>query len=205
LKYYLTILILFFIFSCKKEQDQSKLKEEVTPLLSIPQKYTTIKEIKPSYKKDIQDWKELYAVNEFLGRFKKVSANEVLSNAFELQELVEHLKDSVKPSLFNDPSFKTRINILYNETLRLSDMRNIPAIKATEVHKQTEKTIDAFSAINAKINTILSKKRFEDAIDIDVKYIGLDTTKIDSVTRQTVTKRMLPKKQEDKGLRNKKL
>ena len=38
----------------------------------------------------------------------------------------------------------------------------------------------AFSSINTKINTILAKIRFENEINIDVTFIGLDTTKMDS-------------------------
>jgi hypothetical protein len=38
----------------------------------------------------------------------------------------------------------------------------------------------AFSNINTKINTILAKIRFENEIDINVTFIGLDTTKMDS-------------------------
>ena len=200
MKYYLAFITILFIFSCDKKQEQSKPKEDIKPLLSIVKEYSSVEEIKSSYQKDVEDWEELSAVHEFLGRFKKVSANEVLSNAFELLELVKKLKHSKKPYLFNTNSFTTRINILYNETLRLSDMINIPAIKATEVHQQTEKTIEAFSAINAKINTVLSKKRFEEAIDIDVKYIGLDSTKIDSVTRSTVNKKRISKIEEKQRL-----
>jgi hypothetical protein len=38
----------------------------------------------------------------------------------------------------------------------------------------------AFSNINTKINSILAKIRFENEIDIDVTFIGLDTTKMDT-------------------------
>ena len=65
-------------------------------------------------------------------------------------------------------------------------MTSIPAIKAEEVNVQTEKTIAAFSAVNAKINTILAKKRFEEAIDVDGIFVGLDSTKMDSVSRKSV-------------------
>ena len=107
----------------------------------------------------------------------------------ELESLVKSLKDSVKPSLFNVLAFKARINILHNETLRLSDMTFIPAIKATEVNVQTAKIISAFSAVNSKVNTILLKKRFEDAIEVDVKFIGLDSTQIDSVSKKAINKK----------------
>lgn len=68
-------------------------------------------------------------------------------------------------------------------------MTFIPAIKATEVNVQTAKIISAFSAVNSKVNTILLKKRFEDAIEVDVKFIGLDSTQIDSVSKKAINKK----------------
>ena len=65
-------------------------------------------------------------------------------------------------------------------------MTFIPAINAAEVNLQTEKIISAFSGVNSKVNTILSKKRFEDAIDVDLNFIGLDSTKIDSISKKAI-------------------
>lgn len=191
LKYYFTLLVVIFLFSCDKKQEQTIIEEDTTkPLLSVVVEHSSIKKVSPFFKKDVEDWKELNAVENFLNRFKKVSPNEVLLNAIELKGLATSLKDSIKPGLFETPAFNTRINIFYNEVLRLADMTKIPAIKADEVNKQMDKTLHAFSAINAKVNTVLSKKRFEDAITIDVKYIGLDSTKIDTMSRNSINKKL---------------
>ena len=69
-------------------------------------------------------------------------------------------------------------------------MTTMPSINAEEVNYQTEKIIGAFSAVNSKVNSILSKKRFEDAIEVDVKFIGLDSTKLDSVSKKSVKKEL---------------
>ncbi|MBU3011404.1 hypothetical protein KO506_08320 [Polaribacter vadi] len=191
MKYFYSFILLLFIFSCDKNQDPKNREDRPRPLLSIVHEYSAIQKVKPNFEQDIEGWKELRIVEDFLGRFKKGSPYEVLSNATELKGLAKNLKDSIKPILFDEnPSFDVRVNIFYNETLRLADMTSIPAIKAEEVNVQTEKTLDAFSAINAKINTILSKKRFEEAIDVDVIFIGLDSTKMDSVSRKSVDKRV---------------
>ena len=190
MKYFFIFLIITFIFSCDKKQETVTQEQDSKPLLSLVNEYTSVKGVNATFAKDIADWKELKAVDNFLGRFKKVSPNEILSNALELQGLIKSLRDSVKPELFNIPSFNTRINIFYNESLRLSDMTAIPSIKADEVNKQTEKIIDAFSAVNSKVNTILSKKRFEDEIGIDITFIGLDSTKMDSVSRKSVNEKV---------------
>ena len=183
--YLLTIAILFF--SCDDKPAKNKQEDSKKPLLSVVHEYSDTQKIKPSYRSEVEEWKELRVIDKFLERFKKASPHEILSNAIELKGLVKNLKDSIKPTLFNkDPSFDARINIFYNETLRLADMTSIPAIKAEEVNVQTEKTIAAFSAVNAKINTILAKKRFEEAIDVDGIFVGLDSTKMDSVSRKSV-------------------
>ncbi len=178
--------MLVSLFSCDKKKLDTNPEQDTKPLLSVVKEYKAAEKVNATFLKDVDDWQELKAVDNFLARFKKASPNEVLSNALELKSLVKSLKDSIKPALFNDSSFETRINILNNETLRLADMTFIPAIKAAEVNEQTEKIINAFSAVNSKVNTILTKKRFEEAIEVDVNFIGLDSTKIDSVSKKSI-------------------
>lgn len=190
MKYFLSALLFSIIISCDKKQDKND-EEVKKPLLSIVNEYSSVIKVRSTFNKDVEDWSELKAVDNFLERYKKVSPKEVLSNALELRELVKSLRDSLNHPLFNNPSFKTRVNIFYNETLRLSDMAAIPAIKAEEVNYQTEKVIDAFSAVNSKINSTLSKKRFEEEINIDLNFIGLDSTKIDSVSKKSIKKEVL--------------
>jgi hypothetical protein len=189
LKYLLFFLLFVVFFSCKKEKQDLIQKQGLSPLLSIVKEYGVSEKVNVIFLKNVEDWQELNAVDDFLLRFNKASPNEVLSNALELEGLVNSLKDSVKPALFDIPSFTARINILHNETLRLSDMTFIAAIKAPEVTAQTEKIISAFSGVNSKVNTILSKKRFEDSIGTDVNFIGLDSTKIDTISKKSIKKK----------------
>jgi hypothetical protein len=183
-----TLFFLVFVvfFSCVKKQEQEVQKQEKKSLLRVSKNYNIPEKVNPLFLENIEDWKELKAVDNFLSRFKKASPNEILGNALELKVLVQSLKDSVKPTLFESPSFNTRIDILQNETLRLADMTFIPAIKANEVTAQTDKIMNAFSAINSKINSILLKESFEDEIELDINYIGLDSTKIDSISRKSI-------------------
>ncbi len=186
MKYFLFFLTCIVLFSCKEKKQENFESKEVRPLLSVVKEYGVAEKVNATFLKDVEDWEELNSVDNFLLRFKKVSPNEVLSNALELEGLVKSLKDSVKPALFDIPSFIARINILHNETLRLADMTFIPAIKAKEVNLQTEKIISAFSGVNSKVNTILLKKRFEDAIEVEGSFIGLDSTKIDSTSKKAI-------------------
>ena len=181
--------MLLIFFSCNKKKQDNVQEQYLRPLLSVPREFGATVKVNAMFLKDVEEWQELKAVDNFLARFKKVSPNEVLGNALELESLVKSLKDSVKPALFDVLAFKVRINILHNETLRLSDMTFIPAIKSTEVNLQTAKIISAFSAVNSKVNTILLKKHFEDAIEVDVKLIGLDSTQIDSVSKKAINEK----------------
>jgi hypothetical protein len=194
LKNSLFFLVFVIFFSCDKKKVAVVQKQEIKSLLSVVKNYNVAEKVNPLFIKDIEDWEELKAVDTFLSRFKKASPNEILSNALELKELVQSLKDGIKPPLFENASFNTRVNILQNETLRLSDMTFIPAIKAEEVTTQTDKIMNAFSAVNSKVNSILLKKGFEDDIDLDIDYIGLDSTKIDSVSRKSINTKLIESK-----------
>ena len=148
--------------------------------MSIAEMHTATENVLSTHLKEVKDWNELQDIDSFFVKFRKITPNEALSNAIELKDLIKRLKDSVKPEKFKIPSLTARINILYNEALRLADLTRIGAIKAPEVNTQLDKTMEAFSNINTKINSILAKIRFENEIDIDVTFIGLDTTKMDT-------------------------
>ena len=148
--------------------------------MSIAEMHTATENVLSTYLKEVKDWNELQDIDSFFVKYRKITPNEALSNAIELKDLIKRLNDSVKPDKFKIPSLTARINILYNEALRLADLTRIGAIKAQEVNTQVDKTMAAFSNINTKINSILAKIRFENEIDIDVTFIGLDTTKMDA-------------------------
>jgi hypothetical protein len=177
---YIYLLVLFvFTFSCQNNEEKNAEKKPKA-LMSIAKMHTATENVLSSYLKEVKDWNELQDIDSFFVKFRKITPNEALSNAIELKDLIKRLKDSVKPEKFKIPSLTARINILYNEALRLADLTRIGAIKAPEVNTQLDKTMEAFSNINTKINSILAKIRFENEIDIDVTFIGLDTTKMDT-------------------------
>ena len=189
------LVFLFLIFACKDTVKKADQTNNDTSELSIVQTHNSVDLVMPQFQENIKDWESLNNVNAFLERFNKASANEVLSNSIELKSLSKALLDSVMPKEFKISSLKARINILYNESLRLEDMNDIPSISSKEVHEQTNKILDIFSSINSKINTVLRKKKFEEAIDVDVSYIGLDTTKIDSTSKKVIKEnRLIPEK-----------
>ncbi|NCT10140.1 MAG: hypothetical protein GW772_08690 [Flavobacteriia bacterium] len=199
---YIIIIIFFSMVSCNKEVEKTEVNQSEISALRAVVEHSVSEVVSNDFQMQIADWNELNVLKNFLDRFIKASPKEVLSNSLELRDLIKLLKESKKSILFQNPSFETRVNILYNESLRLADMNTIPAITANEVNTQVDKILDAFSAVNAKINTIFSKKKFEDEIDIDLRLIGLDSTKIDTISRISILKRNQEKILREKELNN---
>jgi hypothetical protein len=195
------------MLSCQKNQEQQKVKKS-KPLMRVIHAHTATENVLPMYLKEVKDWKELQAIDSFFVKFRKITPNEALSNAVELKDLIKQLNDSVKPANFKAPSLTARINILFNEALRLADLTEIGAIKAQEVNTQVDKTMAAFSNVNTKVNTIMAKIKFENEIDIDVSFIGLDTTRIEQVSKKSIIlnpkKKPVKKKRIYKGIKMRK-
>ena len=94
-------------------------------------------------------------------QYTSISPNDALNNSRELNDITKSIIDSVKPKFLETDAFNARINLLYNETLRLYDMSSISAIKANEVNDQVANILNAFSSVNSKINTILTQNELE--------------------------------------------
>tara|TARA_B110000091_G_scaffold190041_1_gene212912 strand:+ start:710 stop:1366 length:657 start_codon:yes stop_codon:yes gene_type:complete len=172
--------------SCSTKDQETERLPLKKAKRSIAVAHTIPTKIKKSFLENLENWKEYKVLEEFAVKFQHTSPNEALSNALEMKSLVTNLKDSIRPEIFNTPSFNARINVLFSEAERLADITFIPAIKTVEISNQVEKTLNAFSALNAKINTVLSQKKFEDAIGVSANFIGLDITKMDPISRKTV-------------------
>jgi hypothetical protein len=204
-KQILSLLLSVILFSCGNKKKDAINTTQEKPALSIAKSHIAIENIQPVFEKEIATWQELKMVNSFLKKFKNVSPKEALSNALELRDLVVNLKDSLKTVTFDTSSFNARVNLLHTETLRLADLTLIPAITSEEVHLQIDKTIAAFSAVNSKINSLLSKKHFEDEIDVKIDYIGIDSSKMDFISKESITleeKRKRKRNKKKKFLKN---
>ena len=188
-KYISLLVLLLFVISCGNKKESTKSKKP-KPLMGLAQIHSATENVNPQYAAEVKDWEALKAVDSFFVKYRNITPNEALSNAIELKDLVKNLIDSVQPERFNTPAINARINILYNEALRLADLTEIAAIKAGEVNIQVAKTMVSFSNVNIKINTVVAKLNFENEVDITIDFIGLDTTRLDAVSKKAVfTKR----------------
>lgn len=191
MKFSYYILILLFVFSCKKEIVKQEDNSEVKSEFSIPKKFKKNIPVKGIFKTEVETWKELNNLDVFLKRFEDISINEALSSATDLSELVASLKDSVIPNKFDKASFKARVNVFYNETLRLADLSTIEDVTINEVNYQIEKVITSYSALNTKINSILEQEKLESLIDLDLEEVVLNNTKLDDNLKKTSKKEII--------------
>lgn len=174
-----TYFILLFtafglVFSCKKEVQQAT-KQQTKPTKSKVFTHKKPTALKVFAATEVNNWKEYHNFAEFLNRFESTSPSEALSNALELKDLSKNLKDSIRIKELKTASFKARVNTLENEALRLADMTYIPSITADEVNAQIDKIFLIFTSVNAKINTVFAKKRFDNDVDLD-DFFKLDST-----------------------------
>ncbi len=168
MKYIIYSICALFFLSCNDGKINSKQAIK-KPQLSQIKKHVKISKIHAKYQTEIEEWQEYENLSVFLNQFASISPNDALNNSRELNDLAKNLVDSLKPVIFETPAFNARVNLLYNQTLRLFDMSSIPAIKANEVNNHIDKVLNAFSSINSKINTTLKQRELELSVE-DINY-----------------------------------
>lgn len=164
MKNYYYLLLILCLFSCK-DQVKKQEKSDQKPTRGIVISHSKSVALEKLSKTNMENWKEYLSVADHLKMFSSISANEALNNALQLASLVKEMKDSIRPKALINPSFRTRVNVLENEALRLKDMTLLlDAVKAKEINQQVDNILDAFSATNSKINTIYSQLEVEKEI-----------------------------------------
>lgn len=134
----------------------------------------------------VETWDEYQNIDELLNQYQNINANLALLNAKELAVLAKQLKDSIRVERLKIPSIKIRLNVLHNETLRLADMSTIPSITEKEVVEENSNILNAFSALNLKINNIVNQENLNEELDsfidevlqLNDTLIKLDSTKV---------------------------
>lgn len=184
-------LLLILVFSCRK----SISKEELTSASDS----TNIKLLKTDYpevklnseaKKEVEEWTEYQKMNDFIKQYRNISAIDALFNANELSELAQQLKDTIRVEKFEIPSVKIRLNVLHSETLRLADMASINNISEEEIKNENENILNAFSALNLKINNIIIQENLNSDVSKFIEEIKRTTkpTSEDSISKEKILK-----------------
>ena len=170
IKWLLFGLLLLLVFSCGKSNSKEEpvTATERTNIKLLKTDYQEVK-LNPEAEKEIEDWTEYHKMNDFIRQYRSISSIDALFNANELSELAQQLKDTIRVKKFEIPSLKVRLNVLHSETLRLADMASINNISEEEIKNENENILNAFSALNLKINNII----IQESLNSDVsKFIG---------------------------------
>jgi len=168
------IIVIFSINACKKNEFANTKNDTValdTTKIEDQKNIRSIGEtLLPESKKKTTNWVEYQQLDELLTGFYSISPSEALNLSKELSTITQQLKDSVKIDRFKQPDIQIRINVLNNNVLRLNDMASIPAINPKEVNEEIQKILEAFSALNSKINNITNQEKLEAELNtIEVK------------------------------------
>lgn len=178
MKFFSIFLILFFLLlsSCQTPNKSDFVSTDLQDTIQKIDKKNSAStgvSLRSNAKKEVENWKEYNLVDAMLTRYFSISNEEALSNAKELSGLVTHLKDSIRDEKLNTPPIRARINILHNECLRLNDMVAISAISPQEVIVEVDKILKAFSAFNAKLNSIYAVDELENELELDPDFIKI--------------------------------
>ncbi len=173
------IILILLLISCKNkevEQDTAAINEEILSTIKSDKPITNLN-IKA--KDLVKTWPEYQNFNDLISQYQEITVSEALLNSVELSELAKHLRDSIRVGKLNIPEVKIRLNVLYSETLRLADMSSIPTISQASVEQENNNMVDAFSALNLKINNMNLQEELNSEISKFIDEV-LESPTIDS-------------------------
>ncbi|MCF6297887.1 MAG: hypothetical protein L3J08_07895 [Flavobacteriaceae bacterium] len=187
IKYVLLISLLIIIFSCGRTTSKKELQTVKDTILPTKDKviYNEIK-LHSKAKKVVENWKEYQKIDEFIRQYYNISSTDALFHANELSQLARQLKDSIRVDKFIIPSIKIRLNVLHNETLRLTDMAIINNISELEVQKENKEILDAYFALNAKINNIINKEVLNSEVNKFIDEV-ISSPNLNLLMKDTIT------------------
>ena len=121
--------------------------------------------LSPESEKLVAPWPEYNALTELIVQYRVISKADALLNSDDLEELARQLKDSIRVEKLDIPSVRMRLNVLHNEAKRLEDMSTIPTITDEEVLYENDNLLDAYAALNIKINDLSRQERINKELE----------------------------------------
>ena len=164
------VLCLFFLIillsSCQKNKTSNTIEASIAK--DSIQGQTVIRSIgetlSPGAKKKVESWTEYQQLDQLLSSFYSSTHHEVLNLSKELSTTTQRLKDSINIERFKQADIGIRINVIHTIALRLQDLSNIQNSSSSEINNETQRVLDAFSALNSKINNIANQESLEAAL-----------------------------------------
>ncbi len=155
---------ILLIFACNGSKKNETIKESAAQVTD-GQNTTVVNSIGELLNEEsqvlVEDWREYQILNEELENYYSITAEEALFKAKDISIYAQELRDSIRLDFLDRPDVKIRLNVFYNTALRLSDMSTIRTISSDEVKAEVTNLLEAFSAINGKINNIVIQQNLE--------------------------------------------
>ena len=189
------LLITVLLTSCKPETNGV---DETEGALEVAQdEDATISSIgitlSTKSKQETDVWMTYQMVQSKINGYYSVTKSQALQNARELADLVKNASDSIKIKKLDRPDIKIRFNVLSNHALRLDDMSTINKISDDEVMNEVTSILNAFSAINEKINVIYKIEQYEEELEITsekTEFLEISTSKKVKVVKEPIKKKL---------------
>lgn len=199
--YSFLLIILFLSSSCNRSKTTQEVTENIDSLkISTNRIVSTIGEtLIPLAKKGISTWGEYQDVDEFMIKYYNITNTEALDNAKELSGLVLLMKDSIRVEKLKELNVIARLNVLYNETLRLADMATISSITDEEIKEEVVNIVEIYSSVNSKINTIFKAEELQNSLEVDTETPNLILEKEAKTPRRNRIKNRKPTSSEKLG------
>jgi len=181
-KIFVAFIMLSLLLTSCKDKEQKAEEEKATSQIEIHmiKSEKPISRLSSASEELVSTWPEYQKFDELINQYQEISMSEALLNSVELSELAMQLRDSIRIEKFDVPEVKIRLNVLYSETLRLADMSTIPTITEDLVSLENNNVIDAYSALNLKINNMSVQEELNEEISKFVDEI-LEERKSDSL------------------------
>jgi hypothetical protein len=170
--------ILVLLVSCNGNGPKPETTETADTLAVVPNKRNINAigmTLSPEAQEFVKDWTQYVQFDTFITRYFAISNSEALNNAKDLSKMATEMKDSVHFEILQTESVAARFNILDNECKRLADMSNITAITPDEVSLQIKKILEAYSGVNAKLNSVLAVENLETELHLDPDFQAILT------------------------------
>ncbi|MDC9722668.1 MAG: hypothetical protein PSN34_07825 [Urechidicola sp.] len=163
----LIIAIIFItIISCKPDVENTIEEPETISL----QEKATISSIgitlSPKSNEEVATWEKYQLIETKMQRYQSITKSEAMQNSEELSLLIEDASDTIDVKILDRPDVKMRFNVMYNHALRLNDMLTITNITEDEVMAEVTRLLDAYSALNDKINVVFKIYEYKNTFGI---------------------------------------
>jgi len=176
------LLVLFLMVSCKPEKKDVEIIDDLID--SLEQQDVNVSSIgitlSPKARQATETWLEYQMIQSKINGYNKTTKSQALLNAMELAELVENASDTIEIAKLDRPDVKIRFNVLRNHALRLDDMSTISRISEEEVMTEVTSILDAFSAVNEKINIIYKIEEYEQELGVVSEKVEIIDVKVSS-------------------------